>query len=171
MLKLRITLVVCLALLASLSLAQTSAELQAKDAAWKLAIQMVGGKWVGKIGDFQVIQEFHLEQGGKVIVGHGRVGVGTPTEMPTDSRFGWDPELKQVYYTDHHSFDTVYAGHVKADGDLLMFDFNGLIGDRGHYKTKSQFTGPDDFSFSMWQEKDGKLIDTHLNITYHRVKE
>lgn len=170
MFKIRLIFVSCLAVLAGLSYGQTSAELQAKDPAWKMALQMVGGKWIGKLGDLQVIQEFHLEQDGKVLVGHGRVAVGTPNEMPIDSRFGWDPIAKQVYYVDHHSFDTVYAGHVKADGDMLVFDFRGLFGDPGHFLTKSRFSGADDFAFSMWQDKDGKLLDTHMNVTFHREK-
>jgi len=170
MIRFRMISLLCFAALTGLSLGQKPADEQAKDPAWKLIGQMVGGKWVGKLGNLEVVQEFHFEQGGKMLVGKGVVGAGTPVETPMDSRFGWDPVAKKVYYVDHHSFDIVYAGHLRADGDQFVFDFRGLIGDPGHYITKAKFNGPDEYAFSMWQEKDGKEIDTHLAVTFHRVK-
>lgn len=130
----------------------------AEDPAFTLAKTMLGGTWHGIVGkDMKIQFKFSLHEGGKMIVGDGVLGVGSKHPITMRSALGWDPAAKQIYYLDQHGYDTVYYGHVTRVGSDLVFDFNALSGDTGHYRTTQHFE-PNHYTATMDYEKDGKWI-------------
>jgi len=140
------------------------------DPAFKKLSTLVGGAWVGKLGKFDVNVKFVFLEDGKMIEGKGTVRDGKKVLMNMDSKFGWDPGLKQTYYLDLHGHDTVYNGHVTLRDDKLTFDFSGLIGDKGHWLSYATFPDKDSYEFEMYEAKDGKLVPNHIGVKYHRVQ-
>ena len=104
------------------------------DAVFDLAKTLVGGSWEGQAAPgVKLSFQYKLEQDGTLIVGTGAIDDGKK-RVPVRASLGWDPVAKQVYYLDQHGSDTVYFGHIAKRGDTLLFDFNGLSGDQGHYR-------------------------------------
>lgn len=139
------------------------------DPAFRLAKSLIG-QWEGVVGKkIKVKFTFTLEQEGKLIVANGLINAGSKNPIPARSSLGWDPVAKQVYYLDQHGSDTVYFGHITREGDELVFDFNGLSGDSGHYQSRCTIT-PKLYSSTMSSEKDGKWTDTGFHLKLHRLK-
>ena len=127
------------------------------------------GTWEGTVGKSMKVQfTFKLTHGGQVLESNGVVGVGTKNPMHAHACIGWDPVAKQVYYLDQHGADTIYFGHVTREGDDLIFDFNALSGDTGHYRSVSHVQS-DSYGSTMATEKDGKWVDMGFHIGLHRV--
>lgn len=140
----------------------------ANDAAFQLAKQMVGGEWVGTVGSKIVVKyRFHLEDGGNKIVGEGEIDADPKHPVKVRSSLGWDPQVKQVYYLDQHSYQTVYFGHVTREGDDLIFDFRALVGDTGHYRTREHLRA-NSYDADMSSEENGKWTEPFLHVQMHR---
>lgn len=130
---------------------------------------MVGGEWTGTVGkDVPVSFRFSQAKSG-LIVGEGLVNGGSAHPMIAHMSLGWDEDAKQVYYLDQHGLDTVYFGHVTREGNQLVFDFKGIVGDVGHYLTKVTLNG-DDYTSTMSSEKDGKWTDLGFHLGLHRKR-
>jgi hypothetical protein len=137
---------------------------------FKLCQNMVGGQWEGHVGKSVVIRfKFHTEDNGKKFVGDGWIDATGKHPISVRSSFGWDPDAKQVYYLDQHGSDTVYFGHVKCEGNVLVSDFNGLVGDKGHYVSRESVTH-DQLVSTMMAEDKGKMVDMGFHLELHRVK-
>jgi len=134
------------------------------DAAFK-AMSRIVGHWKGSIGKLVVEQNFQTSEGGKMIVGHGHV----EDVLDMESRFGWDAAAKQPYYLDMHGHDTVYYGHIRLEGDEIVTDFNGLVGDKGHYEAHAKFITPDEYESTLYSVKDGKKTKMMETIKLKRV--
>ncbi len=158
-------------LIASLSLATTGlvGDITA-DPTFKKMSDLVGGKWVGSLGKLKVEFVYKFLENGKMIEGVGHLTQDGKPIANMDSKFGWDPAVKKVYYLDCHGNDTVYNGHVILKNGKFEFDFVGLIGDKGHYLSYASMPTPDRYEFEMYQYKDGKLAPTHIGVKFHRVK-
>jgi hypothetical protein len=104
-----------------------------------------------------------------MIVGDGVLNLGGGKTLTIRSTLGWDASAKQVYYLDQHGVDTVYFGHVTSKGDVMTFDFNGLVGDPGHYRSIEQLDG-DDYKVQMSQEENGKWSPALMHMEMHRVR-
>ncbi|HWD38448.1 MAG TPA: hypothetical protein VG944_06340 [Fimbriimonas sp.] len=140
------------------------------DPAFLVLKQLVGGKWRGKTANgLKVEFRFNLEQNGTLLVGKGGVALDTKHPFPMRSSIGWDPAAKKLYYLDQHGNDTVYFGHVTKEGDQLVWDFKGLSGDQGHYKSLQKMT-QNEYSSTMRAEKDGKWVDLGFHLALHRVR-
>lgn len=140
------------------------------DPAFKLLKKLVGGKWVGKMGETTVELTFKTILDGSGIVGHGVVGKGTSNVLELDSRFGWDAATSKVYYLDFHGNDTVYYGHVTADKGELAMEFSSIVGGPGDYVGFERFLSDDVYRSTLKQRKNGQLIDMHFELELHRVK-
>lgn len=150
--------------------AVTQSGIAGQSPVFELCKNFIGGKWEGTVGKHVRVEfRFHLEDHGNKLVAQGVVGLGTKNPMNIRSSFGWDPDLKQVYYLDQHGYDTVYFGHVTREGDVLVTDFKGLSGDTGHYLSRDT-VGKDTYESTMDEEKDGKWQPLGLHIVMHRVK-
>jgi ribulose-5-phosphate 4-epimerase/fuculose-1-phosphate aldolase len=137
---------------------------------FKLCQNLVGGQWEGHVGKNVVIRfKFHMEDSGNKMVGDGWIDATGKHPIPVSSSFGWDPDAKQVYYLDQHGSDTVYFGHVTCEGNVLVTDFNGLVGDKGHYISRESVTH-DQLVSTMAEEKGGKIADMGFHLELHRVK-
>jgi hypothetical protein len=138
------------------------------DPVFTLAKRLVG-TWEGILGKRMKIRfTFRLQNGGQLIIADGVVGVGTPKPMFAHATLGWDPIAKKVYYLDQHGTDTIYFGHVTREGDDLVFDFNALSGDTGHYRSRSHLSASK-YEDSMKAEKNGKWVDMGFHLAMHRV--
>lgn len=141
-----------------------------QDAVFTLA-KGLAGNWEGKVGGNATVRfRFTVEQDGKLIVGNGSVvakGLKKPISMR--SSLGWDATAKQVYYLDQHGADTVYWGHVTESAGSLVFDFRGLSGDPGHYRSTMRVTG-DHYESTMDVEKDGKWTPLGPHIVMNRTR-
>jgi hypothetical protein len=134
------------------------------DPAFQLASTMLGGVWRGTVGKSTKIEyRFTLENNGTMIVGRGLIGVGTKHPLPARAALGWDADAKKVYYLDQHGSDTVYFGHVTRDGNDLLFDFNGLVGDTGHYLSREAF-GNGTYEGTMKSETNGVWTDLGFHM-------
>ena len=135
---------------------------------YALAKTMVGGHWEGGLGGKPTVRfQFHLDETG-LIVGDGLVSFGPKSSMKIRSTLGWDPIAKQVYYLDQHGADTVYFGHVTREGNALVFDFNGLVGDPGHYRSREELT-PSEYVADMAEEKNGTWSPLEEHIRMRRM--
>jgi hypothetical protein len=158
-----------------LSICLAAVAIQAKDTpsdpAFQLAKTLVGGKWEGQVEDTAKVRfNFTLEEHGTKIVGHGLLMVPGKDPMPILTTLGWDADAKQTYYLDTHGHNTVYFGHVTRDGNDLVFDFKGLVGDSGHYLA-TEHVGKNEYTSNMTLEMpDGKWKDLGFHLGLHRVK-
>jgi hypothetical protein len=138
------------------------------DPAYQLLKSMTGS-WEGTVAEkVKVRFLFHVEKTG-LIVGDGLLNADSKNPFPIRSSFGWDEAAKQVYYLDQHGANTIYFGHVTREKDSLVFDFRGLAGDEGHYRSVEEFT-PTTYQVSMSQENQGNWTSADLHIRMHRVK-
>ena len=92
---------------------------------------LIGGTWRGEVKDAEgkpMVVEFTYKRhkDGKGIVGEGVIGKGRKDAAYVHNQFGWDPVGKAVYYFDTHNSETLYFGHVLADGDDLIFTFSPI---------------------------------------------
>lgn len=138
------------------------------DPAFQLGKQFLG-HWTGTVGkSIPLVVDFREAEGGNKIVVDGTIGAGTDKAVSLHSSWGWDPDKKQVYYLDQHGYDTVYFGHVTRDGNALVTDFNGLVGDKGHYRSRIAINGGTyEMSLSV-DEGHGKWKELGLHVTMHR---
>jgi hypothetical protein len=128
------------------------------------------GNWEGVVGkSMKVAYSFTEAQDGKTIVAHGVIGVGMKKPLTALATMGWDPVAKQVYYLDQHGSDTIYFGHVTREGDDLVFDFNALSGDTGHYRSHSHITA-DSYTNTMAEEDHGQWKNLGFHVAMRRVK-
>ena len=139
--------------------------------AFQLSKQLVGGEWKGEVVKNVPLQiRFTLEENGQKLVGKGTIGAGTKHPTTIYTSFGWDAETKTLYYLDQHGFDTVYFGHVTKSANTLDLDFNGLVGDPGHYRSHLTINGDSYDSTIEHEKKDGTWEDLGIHLTMHRVK-
>ena len=130
---------------------------------------MVGGVWVGDLGKKMIIRfTYELKEEGKMLEGHGQLSNAGKVILTMNSKFGWDPIAKKTYYVDFHGHDVVYQGHVTLQKDRFVIDFQGLIGDLGHWVSYAQMPTKDRYDFEMFQYKGKKLVPTHLDVRLHR---
>jgi len=157
-------------LLLSIAVAALDANDIKQDPAFLKLSNLVGGTWVGNLGKMTVKFKFSLLEDGKMLEGKGTVFQGSKPVVNMDSKMGWDKDAKQTYYLDCHGHDTVYNGHVTLQGDRLVTDFVGLIGDKGHWISYATFPDKDKYEFEMFQDKDGKMVPNHIGVKFHRVR-
>jgi len=135
----------------------------AKDPAYMQMKRLVGGTWRTKLGGGGVQSKWTMGPDGVTIIGETIIGVGTPNEYHMNSRFGWDPVAKQVYYLDAHGLDTVYFGHGSVDGNDTLLTFKALVGDPGEFVFRTSYTGDDSYHAVLYDGtggKQGKTIET-----------
>jgi hypothetical protein len=155
-------------LLAAFALARTAPPEMLADPAYQLAHTMVGGVWDGLVAKkLKVEFRFHVDGQTGIIVGDGALNAGSPNPMPIRCSLGWDPAAKQIYYLDQHGAGTVYFGHVTRDGNALVFDFRGLVGDDGHYRSRQELSA-NDYTSDMSEEDKGTWTQAGLHIRMHR---
>ena len=140
------------------------------DPAFALARQLVGGSWSGKVGAMDVEFHFWLEHDGQLIRGHGTGRQGKKVVVTMESSYGWDAAAKQPYYLDQHNQDTVYFGHIHAEGQTVVTEFKGLATDGGVYLSKEHFDDPNTYTFQMWAREGEKLTDIHVRASLHRKR-
>ncbi len=131
---------------------------------------LVGGVWVSDTPRFVVENRFSWAFNNTVIRGQGIIGKGLPSEARGDSYMGWDSATKSVYYVDVHGGDSVLKGTVTANGDELVFQFAGVIGTPGTYRETLQFTGKDEYKFTLFADQKGKWAPI-VKMTMHRKPE
>ena len=141
-----------------------------QDPTFKKMGDMVGGQWTGTLDKLTISFTYRYAEDGKMIEGTGHVSQNGKVLANMNSRFGWDPQAKQTYYIDFHGHDTVYNGHVHLKGDKFVFDFVGLIGDKGHWISYATMPTKNDYQFEMYQEKGGKLVPVHMSGKLHRIQ-
>lgn len=140
-----------------------------QDPAYQLAKTMVGGRWEGTVEQGAKVRfTFHVEPGTGLIIGDGSVIIDPTHSMKARVSLGWDASAKQMYYLDQHGADTVYFGHVTREGDALVYDFRGLSGDSGHYRSTEKFSA-DDYTSEMAVDKNGKWVDAGFHLHLHRT--
>jgi uncharacterized protein YndB with AHSA1/START domain len=127
----------------------------------------VGGVWVNDTPGFVVENRFSWAFNNTVIQGRGIIGKGLPHEACGDSYLGYDSAAKNVYYVDVHGGDSVLKGTVAADGDNIVFDFAAVVGTPGKYRENLQFTGKDEYKFTLLAEQKGKWAPIVV-MTMHR---
>ena len=156
-------------ILACVAMGQASNPIQA-DPAFQSLKTLVGGKWEGTVEQgAKTAFTFHLEQGGNMIVAQGALNIPGKSPLAMRVSLGWDPDAKQVYYLDQHGFDTVYFGHVTKQGNELVWDFRGLTGDSGHYRSHETVTQTE-YNSTMEAEQNGKWVDLGFHLHLHRMK-
>lgn len=140
-----------------------------KGPVFTLAKRLVGA-WEGRVGKEATVRfHFTLEQDGKLIVANGSViAKGLKKPIPMRSSLGWDPAMKQVYYLDQHDANIVYFGHVTESNGSLVFDFRGLCGDLGHYRSTVKITR-NHYESTMDSEKNGKWTPSGLHIVMNHT--
>lgn len=131
-------------------------------------LKLVGGTWTTE-GKFVAQFRYVKTNKGKGIRGIGVIGKGTPQAMESVSMFGWDPGKKSVYYIDFHGHDTVYKGNITTVGKELQFDFTGIVGDEGVYRSSMELTDRDTMVSSLYGKKDGEWVNVH-SLTFKRTK-
>ncbi len=138
--------------------------------------KLVGGVWQTE-GAFKAEFRYTWRVPGKAIRGLGKAAIGTPEEFAMESMYGWDPEVKKVYYMDFHGSDTVYKGWVtgvpEASGAINKFDgeFSGLVGDTGSYRFTEELTDKDTLVTSLLgKNKKGDWVKMH-SLTFKRHSE
>lgn len=107
---------------------------------------MIGGVWRGQVdgpdGKPMIVEfTYKRHKDGKGIVGEGVIGKGRKDASFVHSQFGWDPIGKAVYYFDTHNSETLYFGHVLADGDDLIFTFSPIGFITQAWQTRSRLKG------------------------------
>jgi hypothetical protein len=141
-----------------------------RDPAWPVLKQLVGGAWEGTVGkNVKVRFKFSLQQNGRLFRADGLIDAGSLHPLVATASVGWDPDAKQLYYLDQHGYDTVYFGHVYKQGDDLIWDFNGLSGDKGHYQTR-EIMSRNSYINMMRKEVDGKWVDLGFHISMKRAR-
>lgn len=141
----------------------------ATDPSFKALKSLVGGTWQGVVGkNIKVRFRFTIEHGGTLIVGNGQLNADSKNPIPVRSCIGWDPEAKKPFYLDQHGSDTVYFGHVSMFDSKLVFDFNGLVGDKGHYIAYETIS-EDDYTSAMSSEKNGVMQDLGFHLHLRRT--
>ncbi len=139
------------------------------DPAYQAAKTLVG-QWEGLVGKNVMVRfTFHIDRTTGMFIGEGLINAGSPNALPVRSTLGWDEAAKQVYYLDQHGSATVYFGHVTKEGNALLWDFRGLVGDPGHYRSRQTIT-PNEYSSDMAVEENGKWINSGVHLRLHRVK-
>ena len=122
--------------------------------------RMVGGHWVSekKMQDGTPIVDLRFEWGPE----HKSIrGAGRSAGINVESRHAWDSTANAVYYLDSHGPGTIYFGHVRLEGDELISDFRGIVGDAGTYRTHARWTDVDTYRATIAEVKDGKEVDGH----------
>ncbi len=97
-------------------------------------------------------------------------GTGKIAGEWTESRNGWDPASKSVYYLDSHGPETVYFGHAHVEGSELVMEFHGLVGDTGTYRSRAHFADNDTYENSIVSMKDGQVVREAVHVRLHRQK-
>jgi hypothetical protein len=146
---------------------QEAAAEKAIDPALDLLGRMVGGTW-RTTGAFVAEFKYEWRVKGKAIRAVGVIGKGTPNELPAEALYGWDAEAKKVYYLDFHGHETIYRGLVEAKDGKFVGEFDGIVGEKGHYRFEDELTDDDTISASMFaRDKDGKWVKIH-SFTFKR---
>ena len=139
------------------------------EAAIKPLGRLVGGTWK-TTGNFRREFRYEWRIPGKAIRGMGRAAIGTPQEFVMESLYGWDAAEKKVYYMDFHGADTVYKGWVEGTGSKFSGDFEGHIGDKGHYRFTDELTDDDTMESSMFaKNKVGEWVKIH-SMSWKRTR-
>lgn len=137
------------------------------DPTFDLVKTLVGGRWEGNAAPGVKVQfRYALEPDGNAVAGTGSIDDGKKV-VPVHVAMGWDPTSKQVYYLDRHGSDVVYFGHITRKRGALVFDFNGLSGDKGHYKMEMTLEKAAT-STTMSGEADGKWTDYGVHVVMKR---
>jgi hypothetical protein len=140
---------------------------KALDPALDLLGRMVGGTW-RTTGDFVAEFKYEWRVKGKAIRAVGVIAKGTKDEFPAEALYGWDPEAKKVYYLDFHGHETIYKGLVEARDGKFTGEFDGIVGEKGHYRFEDEFTDNDTVSGTLFgRDKDGKWVKVH-SLTFKR---
>jgi len=128
---------------------------------------LVGGRWEGDAAPgVKVRFRYSLEPDGNAVAGSGSIDDGKKI-IQVHVVMGWDPVSKQVYYLDRHGSDTVYFGHITCKAEGLLFDFNGLSGDKGHYRMEMSLAKAATSS-TMSGESNGKWTDFGIHLVMKR---
>ena len=142
---------------------------KAIDPAMEMLGRLVGGTW-RTTGDFVAEFKYEWRIPGKAIRAMGVIAKGTKDEFPAEALYGWDPQAKKVYYLDIHGHDTVYKGLAEVKDGKFTGEFDGIVGERGHYKFEDELTDSDTLSASLLgKDKDGKWVKLH-SLTFKRLR-
>jgi len=109
------------------------------DPALDMLGRMVGGTW-RTTGTFVAEFKYEWRIKGKAIRALGVIAKGTKDEFPAEALYGWDADAKKVYYLDIHGHSTVYKGLTEVKDGKFVGEFDGLIGDKGHYRFEDELT-------------------------------
>jgi hypothetical protein len=140
---------------------------KAIDPALDLLGRMVGGTW-RTTGNFVAEFKYEWRIEGKAIRAVGIIAKGTKEEFPAEALYGWDPDAKKVYYLDFHGHKTIYKGLVESKDGKFTGEFDGIVGEKGHYRFEDEFTDNDTVSSTLFgQDKDGKWVKVH-SLTFKR---
>lgn len=131
---------------------------------------LVGGVWTNDDPKFVVENRFIWAFDNKAIHGRNILGKGTPAEQHGDAYLGWDANAKNVYYVDVHGGNVVYKGAVTLHGEELRFDFASIVGAPAKYRQSLKFKGKDEYEFTIYVDKDGKLTPA-VHMVMHRKTE
>jgi len=145
---------------ASGALAESAKNDAAREAVMERLGRMVGGHWVSaqKMADGSPLADLRFEWGPD----HTSLrGAGKIAGMTVESRHAWDPAAKAVYYLDSHGPETVYFGHVRLEGEEIVTDFRGIVGDLTSYRSRAHFSDPETYRGSIAALKDGKEVPMH----------
>ena len=142
---------------------------KAIDPALEMLGRMTGGTW-RTTGDFVAEFKYEWRIKGKAIRAVGVIAKGTPQEFPAEALYGWDPEAKKVYYLDIHGHETVYKGWAEVKNGKFVGDFEGIIGEKGHYRFEDELVDNDTLNATLLgRDKEGKWAKLH-SLTFKRIK-
>ena len=138
----------------------------------KLGI-LVGGKWVTERKSPSGVPfaetSWTWAPDGKSLIASGIIGQGTAKPVHGTARIGWDPVAKKVYYLDNHGSETVYFGHVRLEGEELVFEFKTIVGTPGDWMIRESYPDRDTMKSRFQRVVDGKPSGEPFNIDFKRV--
>lgn len=147
----------------SFASAQVNDSPMSADAAYARIKNMVGGVWHTKVGNTDVESRWTCGPDGTSVMADTVVDPRGPNPVHLMARFGWDKAAKQIYYLDAHGVDVVYFGHLVKDGNDLVINFKGIVGDPNAYVFRLTFSGDDAFHATLRtagkQEKEVETFD------------
>ncbi len=134
---------------------------------------LVGGKWVTEFKSSDGVpfgeMRFTWSDGGKTVGSQGVLGQGTPNVQQVRAYFSYDPASKKVYYLDMHGPETVFFGHVRLDGETLVYEFKSIVGKPAEWLIHETIEG-NACKSTMWQVVDGKKSEKPMQINLKRVE-
>jgi hypothetical protein len=129
---------------------------------------LAGGRWVSPATNadgkpFAAVR-WDWADDGRTLVGKGQIGA-----VKAEAWLGWDEAAKKVYYLDMHGKQTVYFGHVRLEGDELVYEFKSIVGKPATWLMRETYPDSKTCRAQVWQVVDGKPSANHHVINLKRA--